>query len=68
MTKEKFDEISSKMSDIKNVPNSDLVKIMDDLTTEFDIVKKRIIDMTYYIDKIELLYNNILKEFESRGL
>lgn len=66
MTKEKFDNISNKISDLKNIPNSDLIQIMDDLSSEFDIVKQKIIDMTFYLDKLELLYNNTLKEFESR--
>lgn len=66
MTKEKFEQISEKILDIKNTPNSDLIDIMDNLSIEFDIVKQKIIDMTFYLDKIELLYNNALKEFENR--
>jgi hypothetical protein len=67
MTKEKFEEITNKMSDIKNISNYDLIDIMDNLTLEFDSVRQKLIEMTFYLDKLELLYNNTLKEFESRN-
>jgi hypothetical protein len=66
MNKEKFDKISNQILDVKNLPNHELVNIMDDLSFEFDKVKQNIIDMTFYLDKIELLYNNTLKEYQNR--
>lgn len=66
MTKEQFEKISNQISDVNNLPNSELVNIMDNLSSEFEIVKQRIIDMTFYLDKIELLYNNTLKEYQNR--
>ena len=39
---------------------------MDILTTEFDLTKENIINLTMYLDKLEELYNNTLKEFQSR--
>jgi hypothetical protein len=66
MNKEKFDKISNQILDVKNLPNNELVSIMDDLSFEFDKVKQNIIDMTFYLDKIELLYNNTLKEYQNR--
>ena len=39
---------------------------MDKLTTEFDLTKDNIIKSTLYLDKVEELYNNMLKEYQSR--
>ena len=39
---------------------------MERLTTEFDLTKESIINSTIYLDKVEELYNNVLKEYESR--
>jgi hypothetical protein len=39
---------------------------MDKLTTEFDLTKESIINSTLYLDKVEELYNNMLKEYQSR--
>jgi hypothetical protein len=40
---------------------------MDKLSTDFETIKQSIIQQTIYLDEVELLYNNILKEFQSRG-
>lgn len=66
MNKERFDKITNQIADVKNLPNSELVSIMDDLSFEFDKVKQNIIDLTFYLDKIEMMYNNTLKEYEQR--
>jgi hypothetical protein len=39
---------------------------MDILTTDFELTKENIINLTMYLDKLEELYNNTLKEFQSR--
>jgi len=39
---------------------------MDLLTQDFDDTKEKIISMTYYLDKVEELYNNILSEYQNR--
>ena len=39
---------------------------MDKLSTEFELTKENIIGLTVYLDKIEEVYNNTLKEFKSR--
>jgi len=58
--------ILEKQSELKNLPNSKLVELMDGLTIDFESTKKEIIELTLKLDNIELLYNNILKEFEKR--
>ena len=67
MNKEKFEEIIKDLGDIKNTPNNKLIELMDELTNEFESVKNNIIISTYYLDKIEELYNKSLDEFQNRN-
>ena len=66
MKKEEFENIVKLQSDLKDQSNSKLIEVMDKLTTEFDLTKENIINLTLYLDKVEELYNNTLKEFETR--
>jgi hypothetical protein len=66
MKKEEFENIVNLQSDLKEQPNSKLIEVMDILSTEFDLTKENIINLTIYLDKLEELYNNTLKEFQSR--
>lgn len=67
MKKEEYDNIISEQKNLKNLPNSKLMEFMDLLSSDFEMVKKNIIDQTYYLDSVEKLYNNILKEYEDRS-
>lgn len=66
MNKEEFESIIKDLGDIKNLPNSKLIEIMDKLTTDFEITKNNIISLTIYLDKVEELYNKSLDEFQLR--
>jgi hypothetical protein len=66
MTKEELEQIIDSQKDLKNIPNSTLISQMDLLTEDFDDTKEKIISMTYYLDKVEELYNNILSEYQNR--
>ena len=67
MNKEEFNKIIEEQKDLKNLPNNNLIIMMDILSLEFEEVKKNIISMTYHLDKIEELYNNSLKEYQNRS-
>jgi hypothetical protein len=67
MTKQEFEEIKNQQTDLKNLPNTTLISSMDKLSTDFETIKESIIQQTIYLDEVESLYNNILKEFQSRG-
>jgi ribosomal protein S17E len=67
MTKEQLDEIVKEQPNLNNLPNNLLVKYMDLLTDDFESTKKNIIAGTIYLDKVEMLYNNILKIYNDRG-
>ena len=66
MNKEEFENIIELQKELKNQPNSKLIEVMEKLTTEFDLTKESIINSTIYLDRVEELYNSILKEYESR--
>lgn len=66
MTKIELDSIVSQKNNFKNLPNNSLVELMDKLTSEFETTKQNIIELTYHIDKVEELYNIVLKEYQNR--
>jgi len=66
MKEEQFLDITEKIKKLNELPNSDLVNMLDILSQEFEITKERIINTTYYLDNIEMMYNNTLKEYQNR--
>ena len=58
MKKEEFENIVNLQNNLKEQPNSKLIEAMDILTTDFELTKKNIINLTMYLDKLEELYNN----------
>ena len=62
MNKEEFENIVKELGDLKNIPNTKLIEIMDKLTTDFDTTKNNIIGLTLYLDKVEEMYNKTLNE------
>ena len=66
MKKEELENIISEQKNLKNLSNNSLVEFMDLLSSDFEVTKNNIIHQTFYLDKIEGLYNNILKIYEER--
>ena len=66
MVKEEFENIVKELGDLKNLPNTKLIEIMDKLTTDFELTKNNIIGLTVYLDSVEELYNKTLEEYQSR--
>lgn len=66
MTKEQLDEIVKELQNLNNLPNAKLVEFMDYLSQDFESTKKTIITNTIYLDKIEMIYDNILKIYNER--
>jgi hypothetical protein len=64
--KEKSEKILNIIKDYKNSSNKDLVLVMDHLLEDFEFTKNVVIKGTEQIDKIELTYNTILKEYQKR--
>jgi len=66
MIKQELENIIIEQQNLKNLPNTKLVEFMDKLSVEFEITKQNIINTTIYLDKLEELYNNTLKEYQTR--
>ena len=66
MKKEELENIINEQKNLKNLSNNSLVEFMDLLSSDFEVTKNNIIQQTFYLDKIEGLYNNILKVYEER--
>lgn len=66
MTKEEFNKIKEDSKNTKELPNKDLLEILEKTSTEFEIVKNTILSLTQYMDDIENIYNLTIKEYEKR--
>jgi hypothetical protein len=66
MKKENFENIIESQKNLKDLPNNVLINQMDLLTEEHEIIKDIILKNTFYLDKLEELYNNLLKVYQER--
>ena len=67
MKDEKFKEILDSQQTLKDLPNTKLVEYMDLLSNDFELTKESIIKSTLYLDKVEELYDRILKVYQERN-
>ena len=67
MKDEKFKEIINKISNLKDLPNTKLVEYLDLLSSDFEVTKESIIKSTFYLDKVEEMYNRVLKIYQERN-
>jgi ribosomal protein S15P/S13E len=67
MTKKEEAEKTLKIvKDYKSHSNKDLQFAMDFIQEDFNFTKEQIIKLTEHLDKLELTYNTILKEYKNR--
>ena len=66
MTKLELNTIESQKTNLKNLPNTVLVSFLENLNIGFESTKQDIISKTLHLDKIEELYNIVLKEYQIR--
>ena len=63
---------SSKIVEIikehKTRPNKDLILDLEFIKKDYELTKENLIKLSEHLDKLELSYNTILKEYESRGM
>lgn len=64
--KEQAEKTLKIIKDYKASPNRDLTFAMDFIQEDFKLTKETVIKLTEHLDKLELTYNTILKEYESR--
>jgi endonuclease III-like uncharacterized protein len=67
MTNEEFQNIVDEQKNLKDLPNTKLVEFLDILSLDFESTKQTIINSTLYLDKVEELYNNVLKIYQERN-
>jgi hypothetical protein len=67
MKDEKFEEIIKEITNLKDLPNTKLVEYLDLLSSDFEFTKDSIIKSTLYLDKVEELYNRVLKSYQERN-
>jgi len=60
-------EILNIIADYKNCSNKDLEKSLSFVKLDFDNTKEHLIKMTKHLDRLEITYNKLLKEFNSRN-
>lgn len=66
MNRQEFENIIKEQTESKNLPNSRLVEMLDILSNEFETTKQNLINLSFYLDSVEELYNKILKEYQNR--
>ena len=66
MTEEEFEKIVDLYLDSTSKSNVELTNAMNSLTKIHSETKQNIIDLTYYLDSIEEMYNKILNEYNLR--
>lgn len=67
MKDENFKEILDNQLSLKDLPNTKLVEFMDLLSSDFESTKESIIKSTLYLDKVEELYERVLKVYQERN-
>ena len=63
---------SSKIVEIikehKTRSNKDLILALEFIKKDHELTKENLIKLSEHLDKLELSYNTLLKEYESRGM
>lgn len=67
MTKiEESEKVLDIIKNYKSSSNKDLIFVMDFIQEDFKLTKETIIKLTEHLDKVEVTYNTILKEYQKR--
>lgn len=64
--KQDAEKVLNIVKDYKSQSNKDLIFALDFMKEDFENTKETLIKLTHHLDKVELTYNTILKEYESR--
>ncbi len=63
----KSNQVLEIIKDHKNKSNKDLVLALEFIKKEFELTKENLLKLTNHIDKLELTYTILLKEYEERN-
>ena len=64
--KEKSEKVLQIIKEHKTSSNKDLIMAMDYLMEDFEFTKKLVLKGTEQLDRLELTYNTVLKEYQKR--
>lgn len=64
--KDDAEKVLKIVKDYKSYSNKDLQFVMDFINEDFNFTKETVIKLTQHLDKLELTYNTIKKEYDSR--
>jgi ribosomal protein S15P/S13E len=65
--KEQAEKTLRIVKDFKSHSNKDLQFAMDFIQEDFNFTKEQILKLTEHLDKLELTYNTVLKEYKTRN-
>lgn len=60
-------EILEIISDYQNKSNKDIQLALEFIQKDFEVTKETLIKLTNHLDKLEVTYNTLLKEFNNRN-
>lgn len=64
--KEKSEKVLQIIKEHKTSSNKDLILAMNYIMEDFEFTKKLVLKGTEQLDKLELTYNTVLKEYQKR--
>lgn len=66
MSHKDSEKVTNIIKDYKSVSNKDLMFAMDFIQEDFNFTKEKIIELTNHLDKLEVVYNKVLQEYQNR--
>lgn len=60
------EKVTRIIKEYKSSSNKDLTFAMDFIQEDFKFTKERLMDLTNHLDKLEIVYNKILSEYQER--
>ena len=64
--KQQAEKVIRIIKDVKSHSNKDLTFAMDFISEDFNLTKETLLKLSNHLDKLEVSYNTVLKEFELR--
>ena len=64
--KQDAEKVLNIVKDFKSHSNKDLQFVMDFINEDFNLTKETVIKLTQHLDKLELTYDTVKKEYDSR--
>ena len=63
----KEERLKTIISDFKSKNNGELKFALEELSQDFEDTKGMLVKLSYHLDSVEKIYNDILEEYKKRG-